>query len=228
MKNFLFTLVLLSAGSIALNAQSTPEFKFHPDTVRLHPLPTSPDSAADADIISLINSDIVIKWQRYQYFMTQGCATKVCDLNACYGENTSTKQFTLPAGDTALISVHFVNNTGAHGQGLVRLDMWNIDIPDVIVPVYYLFNITESTGTNEGVRVPEVKVFPNPVAESFSVQQENISRIRMMDMDGRELTAWTAPGGGRFSIAGYAPGMYVLIMEDDRGQAVGVAQLQKK
>lgn len=226
MKHLFFTFAFAISAFFA-QAQITPEFEFLPDSVFLQPLPTSLDTPADLHIHSLVNTDIVIKWQRYVSMLTQGCATKVCDINACYGEQTSTKQFTMPAGDTALISVHFVNNTGQHGQGLVRLDMWNIEYPDVIIPAYYFFNIGQTSGTSDALKLQEIAVFPNPTADFFTVKNEKIARIKMMDGNAREITSWDAPGGGTFEVGAHPTGMYVLLMEDGNGKPVGVAQLNK-
>ena len=107
------------------------------------------------------------------------------------------------------------------------LDMWNIENPDVIIPAYYFFNIGQTTGTSDALKLQEIAIAPNPTSDFFTVKNEKIARIKMMDSNAREITSWNAPGGGTFAIGTHPAGMYVLLMEDGNGKPIGVAQLNK-
>ncbi len=184
------------------------------------------DSAAELEIHSTAAAEITITWQRVVLAMTPGCLTKVCDLNACYPETFSTRTFPIAAGATGPISVHLVNNTGNTCAGVIRLDMFNTDVPDVIVPAFFLYN--QTSGINNVFQLEEVKVYPNPATEYFTIENNKVARVRMTTLDAREVAAFDATQTKTFSLAGQPAGMYVLVMEDAAGKAIGVGQLDVK
>ena len=214
------------ALSTSLSAQVAPDFEFLPDSVSIMVPATVQDSAADVEIHSNVSTDISVKWQRNTLMITPGCQTQVCDLNACYGAGFSTKTFPLGANQEGPISIHLINNTGSMCQAVIRLDMWNVDVPDVVVPAYFVFNATSSI--NDLFRLEEVKIFPNPTSDYFTIQNDNVARVRMMTLDAREVANFNAEQTKTFALNGQTPGMYVLLMEDKAGKAIGVAQLDVK
>jgi hypothetical protein len=214
------------ALSMSLSAQVIPDFEFLPDSVSISVPATKQDSAADLEIHSKVANDILVKWQRNTLMITPGCQTKVCDLNACFSESTNTKTFPLGGNAEGAISVHLVNNTGNICQAVIRLDLFNVDVPSVVVPAYYIFNATSSI--NDVFRLEEVKVFPNPTSDYFTIQSDKVARVRMMTLDAREVANFNAEQTKTFSLNGQTPGMYVLLMEDNTGKAIGVAQLDVK
>lgn len=219
----LFTILALSTS---LSAQVAPDFEFLPDSVSILVPATKQDSAADLEIHSLVATDISVKWQRNTLMITPGCQTQVCDLNACYGATFSSKTFPLGANQEGPISVHLINNTGNICQAVIRLDMWNVDVPNVIVPAYFVFNATSSI--NDIFRLEEVKVFPNPTSDYFTIQNDKVARVRMMTLDAREVANFNVEQTKTCMLNGQSSGMYVLLMEDNTGKAIGVAQLDVK
>lgn len=226
-KNFILCSFLFISGFAW--SQAAPEFHFEPvDSIALYPAASEVEPVADLHIHSLINSDITIKWQRNVLQITSGCASKVCDLNACYPENFSTKQFVLGAGVSGPISVHLVNNTGNLCQAIIRLDMWNIEFPDEIVSGYYLFN-ADVSGTDETAPVEPAKIFPNPTSDYFTVEQvEGLSRVRLLDITGREVAAYNASSTQQFRLDNQPNGQYIVSLEDEAGKILAIAQLNKQ
>ena len=219
----IFTLVAVLL--ISVSAVSAQQFDFTPDTIYAYPEPTNNDAPAYVDIHNLLAVDQTIRWQRNVLFITPGSATKVCDLIACYPENFSTREFVLPASSTGLISVHLVNPTGNPASAAVRLDMWNVDDPSVVIPAYFIFNVTSSTA--EAVRVEKIQIFPNPTTSYFQVENEQVARIRVVGFDGRDLARLNAVGQKQFDISNLTPGNFTLLMEDESGKIIGISQLTK-
>jgi hypothetical protein len=221
-----YLLLTIFALSTSLSAQVSPDFEFTPDSVSVSVLPTNPDSAAKLDIRSKIANDITVRWQRNVMMITPGCQTQICDLNVCWGPTVNTKPFPLGGNVQGPISVHLINNTGNICQAVIRLDMWNEDAPSVVVSAHYAFNATSSI--NDLFRLEEVKIFPNPTSDYFTIQNDKVARVRMMTLDAREVANFNAEQTKTFYLNGQTPGMYVLLMEDNTGKAIGVAQLDVK
>jgi hypothetical protein len=228
MKKSLFLSAFLLINSFAWS-QSVPQFEFTPhDSVSTFPPATTIEPVADLEIHSLAASDITVKWQRNVLQITSGCGSKVCDLNACYPESFSTKQFVLGAGIMGPISVHLVNNTGILCQAIIRLDLWNIETPNDIVSGTYLFNMG-SSGVDDGTPVAEAKIFPNPTADYFTLDQvDGLQRVRVLDLTGREVAAFNAATTPTFQIGNQPAGQYIVTLEDETGKIIAIAQLNKK
>jgi hypothetical protein len=218
-----FTLVVaFMLSAVAVSAQ---QFEFTPDTIYAYPDASIPDAPADVDIHNLLAVDQTIRWQRNVLFITPGCATKVCDLIACYPENFSTREFVLPASAQGLISVHLVNPTANPASAAVRLDMWNVDDPSVIIPAYFIFNVTTSLA--EAVRVEKIHTFPNPTTNYFQIENDEVARIRVVNMDGRDVSRLNAVSQNQFDVTELTAGNYTLLMEDASGKIIGISQLTK-
>jgi Secretion system C-terminal sorting domain len=155
--------------------------------------------------------------------LTQGCQTQVCDLNACYSASTSSKTFVLAPSYVGPISVHLINNTGQTCQAAIRLDMWNEATPDVVTPSFFFFN--SSVSTQDVFRLDEIKVYPNPATEYFVVDNDQVARVRLMSLDGREVAQFNTQQSRQCSVVGQEKGIYTLLMEDSEGKAIGIAQL---
>jgi hypothetical protein len=221
-----YLLVTILAFSTSLSAQVAPDFEFLPDSVSILVPSTVQDSAADLEIHSMVATDISVKWQRNVLMITPGCQTQVCDLNACYNAGVNTKIFPLGANSEGPISIHLINTTGSMCQAVIRLDMWNVDVPSVVVPAYYVFNATSSI--NDIFSLEAVKVFPNPTSDYFTIQNDKVARVRMMTLDAREVANFNVEQTKTCMLNGQSSGMYVLLMEDNTGKAIGVAQLDVK
>lgn len=226
MKKLFFTFCLLTGISGLSIAQIAAEFKFEPDSVSATIPATVVDSFADVEIHSLVANDINIEWQRVVEYITPGCATKVCDLNACYPESFSTKKFWLAANATGPISIHLINNTGSTCQAIVRLDMWNVDNNEAIVPAWFIFNYA-SVGTGEAVTLPQVSVFPNPATDLVQIDHSEVRSAKMITEDGRQIALYNVNPGEAISVGQHPTGRYFLILMDANDKAIGLARLQK-
>jgi hypothetical protein len=219
----LFTPLLIS---VSLSAQGTPDFEFLPnDSISIIVPATTQDTDAVLQIHSNVATDINVRWQRNLLMITPGCTTRICDPAACYPPNISSRIFPLWANQMAFINVYLNNNTGTGNicQAVVRMDMWNIDVPNIVVPAYYIFNATSAI--NDVFRLEEVKVFPNPTSDYFTIQNDKVARVRMMTLDAREIGSFNATQTKTFALNGQISGIYVLIMEDNTGKSIGIAQL---
>lgn len=211
-----------------LFAQTVHAFEFTPDTVSVISPSNVTEAIAELEIKSLSATDLTLRWQREVISLTQSCATKVCDLNACYPEQTSTKQFVLSAGAEGLISVHLVNDHQVDAQAIVRLDMWDVNNPADTIPTFYLFNAT-AVGTQEPLPAANVKVFPNPTTDYFTLQNTNeVARVRLLDFHGREITVFNPNTNNTYSVAEQPAGNYLLVIEDNKGRAFQIVQLNVK
>ncbi len=229
MKKSLFLGAFLLLGTISWSQVAEFEFAPHDSiSIELAAPAMLTEAVADLEIHSLQTSDITVKWQRNVLMLTQGCGTKVCDLNACYPESFSTKTFVLGAGVTGPISLHFVNPAGMFCQSVVRLDMWNVDFPDVVVAGWFIYNFGSSS-VDGGEVIPSAKIFPNPTADYFSIEHvEGMKMVRLFDLTGREVASYNGESTQTFRLDNQTAGQYVVMVQNEAGNTIAVAQLDIK
>ncbi|MBV6440640.1 MAG: hypothetical protein EPGJADBJ_02312 [Saprospiraceae bacterium] len=219
-------LLLLAFAFFAASASAQATFNLYPDTVSVTVDLGAEEIGAYNNITNLTGSDIVIRWERTINIIDPDTLfTRVCDPIQCYAEFVDTKTFTLPANSTAPMSVHLYKAQGQNASAFVQLKYTDLAQPDAHQYSYYIFNSAPS-GTNDVLPAANVKLYPNPVVESFSLDNAGeVSRIRVFSTDGRQVAVFNASAGQTYSLASQAAGTYVVALESKSGkifQAIGI------
>lgn len=222
MKNLL--LLVFSLFTTAAFTQAT--FNLTPDTVSTVVDLQETDIEVHNDLTNLTGNDILIKWERTVIEIEPDTLfTRICDPIQCYAEWIDTKTFTLFANTTVPMIVHLYKDEGQDGSAIVQLKY--TDMADVNNPQYsiYIFN-SAASGTDEQLPLANVKLYPNPVVESFSLNNaEEVSRIRVFATDGRQVAVFDAAAGQAYPIADQPSGAYIVALETKSGkvfQAIGI------
>lgn len=226
MKNLLFTLLIaLFAGSTAI-AQT---FNLSPDTVTVTAPMNQYDVEIHNDLTNLTNAARSIRWERSIISMDPDTLlTQICDPNACYLPPVSTKVYTLAAGATVPMIVHFLNNSGGPASAIVQLKYTDLADPTNPQFSYYIFDAS-LTGTDEQLPAANVKLFPNPFVESFSLDNaEEVARIRVYGTDGRLVLDQIARPDQVYSLAGQPAGTYVVALQTKGGRLFQAIKVVKK
>ncbi|MBK9336651.1 MAG: T9SS type A sorting domain-containing protein [Lewinellaceae bacterium] len=227
MKRLFTTLLLLAGFTAVASAQSS--FNVSATevwTVAPHQIP---DVEGHFTITNTTNAMQTIRWERTIVDITNGCESQVCDINLCYTPFVSTRTFDLDAGASGAIIMHFLNWDSIVGaSSVIRLKMSNVNIASDTVTVTYLFT-SPLAGTDNPLPTANVKVYPNPTAEYFQLENADAVRsIRMLALDSREVARFTANPGEQYSVAQQPAGTYILILEDQQGRAFQAAEIVKR
>ncbi len=216
---------MLLAGATA-SAQAT--FDVFPDTVSVSAPINQLDVEADNQIQNLTNVNRNIKWERTVISINPDTLkTQVCDPNACYATWISTKAFTLTAGTTMPMIVHLLNNSGGPANAVVQLKF--TDQGDQANPqyAYYIFDAS-LVGTHD-LPAANVRLFPNPVVESFSLENaEEVSRVHIFSLEGRRIAVFNASAAGNYSLANQPAGSYLVALESKEGKLFQAIQIKKQ
>lgn len=226
MKNLLFTLfIALFTGSTAI-AQT---FNLSPDTVSISAPMNQYDVEIHNDLTNLTNNSRSIRWERSIISMDPDTLlTQICDPNACYLPPVSTKIYNIAANATVPMIVHFLNNSGGPASAIVQLKYTDLADPTNPQFSYYIFDAS-LTGTDEQLPAANVKLFPNPVVESFSLgNAEEVGRIRVYGTDGRLVLNQIAQANNIYSLAGLPAGTYLVALQSKSGKLFQAIKVVKK
>lgn len=224
MKN-LFTLIALFCG-VQLFAQAT--FSITP----LNPSeiygPDSDDLKAENHIVNNTNQAKTLRWERTEINLTPDCYTQVCDLTLCYSPNVSTQTFELAPGESGPLSVHLLLPDVIDATAVVRVKYYDVNNPsDSLISVYSITTLT--TGTEEQAAAANIKLFPNPTVESFTLEHADmIAAVRIFGLDGRQVSRMEAEPSQAYSLAGLPSGSYIVALENGKGQVVRAMEVRKK
>jgi hypothetical protein len=223
MKNLLLLVFTLFTTAAAFT-QAT--FTMTPDTVSVVVELEQTDVEVHNEMTNLTGIDRSIKWERTIIEMNPDTLeTQICDPDACFASWVSTHTFNLKAATTVPIIVHLLKDEGQDGCGIVQLKFTDLADPGNPQYSYYVFECAAS-GTNEQLPAANVKLYPNPVVESFSLDNaDEVSRIRVFSSDGRQVAVFDAAAGQMYPIAGQPAGAYVVALESKSGkvfQAIGI------
>jgi hypothetical protein len=202
-------------------------FTVIPDSVSVSALPNVSDVEAESVVKNVSSSGITIKWERININMPTGMHTMICDPVNCWFYTVSTKTFSLNAGQSGSMLVHFVNLDSMPHDAIIHLKISNVADPtQLITGVYVYHSIT--TATHEQLPAPTVKLFPNPIVESFSLEHaEDVSFIHVFSADGREVASFNAVPGNRYDLSGQPAGTYFVGLQNKNGRTFQAIELLK-
>lgn len=156
-----FFILLVQAGFLLpLSAQSV--LSVFPDTAYIANPPSSFDNPAKAEVVNTGNSTITLQWRRFGIEVPAGIYTQVCDPGSCWPASVNAFSFELPAGDTANMDMHFVNENGLAVPPFAqaRIKVWVDGNPADSAIILYRYT-TQSVSATQ-VELPDLTISPNP------------------------------------------------------------------
>ncbi|MCW5923252.1 MAG: T9SS type A sorting domain-containing protein [Saprospiraceae bacterium] len=225
MKNLLFTLVFsLFTASLVL-AQS---FTISPDTVTVFATPDIFDVEAHNEMTNMTNNTITIRWERTILVNPGNLDVQVCDPILCYAPFVDTRTFPLVGDTTITMIIHLLNPEELDPyNAVVQMVYTDVDNPSNTKTSIYVFNI-ETTSTNNPQPLANVKLYPNPVTEYFSLDNaEEVGRVLVFARDGRQVATFNAATNQTYSIATLPTGAYVVALESKKGRVFQAIEVKK-
>lgn len=225
MKNLFFTLALALFTAACAFAQT---FSMDPDTVSVTATGDEYDVEVHNEMTNLTSVTRTMKWERTILINPDSLETQVCDPIACYAPWIDNRTFPLVGDTTVPILVHLLNPNGVDPYyAVVQLKF--TDLADPNNPQYslYIFNIG-SSGTDGPIPAAHVKLYPNPVVESFSLDNaDEVRRVLVFSTDGRQVAVFDASAGSSYSIAGQPAGTYMVALEAKSGKVFQAMEVRK-
>lgn len=225
MKNFF--LLVLSLFATTTFAQAT--FEMSSDTASVYVDLDLFDVEVHNEMTNLTSTDRFIKWERTVISIEPDTLyTRICDPDACFAEWVDTHTFLLTADTTIPMIVHLYKQIGQDASAIVQLRFTDQTTPGDAQFSYYIFNSAASLSTDDKLPAANVKLYPNPVVESFSLDNaEEVARIRVFSTDGRQVAAFEPSFGQTYSLATQPAGAYVVALESKSGKIFQAIAIRK-
>ncbi len=184
-----------------------------------------PSIKIKTEITNLTGNTLNLKWDRNVLVLPSPMTTQICDPLYCYFEEVSTGMFMIAPFATDTVSIIFLNPTGQNQVALVDMVITNKDNLTDVQPIH--FQLNPVVGTKD-LPEPTVRFFPNPFVETFTLDNADaVANIRIFSMDGRQVAFMNANPGEVYTLNQPA-GMYIMALEDDKGNVFQTVEVNKQ
>jgi len=155
------------------------------------------------------------------------CVTAVADPYLHYFPGVSEKNFSLDADQEGPLEVTLFDFEETGCCAIVHMKLTKLDAPVDSIEAYYYLRECQPLAVSE-IQKSAVQLFPNPVAQYFSLQNaESVRRFTLCDASGKMLKRMQVSADNRYSITDLPFGAYYLVLENKEGSIVQVLQFVK-
>ena len=222
---YLIISVLVSGSLLA----QTPRFAVHPNPNSISFQADGSDHFAHGRVKNNTNSLINVIWTREILQLPVDWQTYVCDANYCYGPGLGKCPESNPnkikAGDSTTLDVH-VTDDGNDGEAHIVMWVYEKEDTSKKIKVDYLFN---KILANNEVRNIEIKVYPNPAYNSFSIDyNQGLNRIEFYSILGKKVTSYKAVPHSSYDISQLEDGLYFVKLIGPYERSLRTIRLQKR
>jgi hypothetical protein len=198
----------------------------NPDTIYTNGPANEFEIVAKADVQNNSESSATFRWVRVINNLAPGWLSTVCDINACYPDNTDSADFTLPGRGIGNVDGHFYPNN-VIGQGTLRVRVYEIANPSNQVFITFIGS-TNAAGIRHFAR-PVIKLYPVPAENYLTIEtghDQFRGTIEIYNMIGKKVDSFEAHGNKSRHFVGTLPkGQYIVRLRN--GQEILTKQFTK-
>jgi len=155
------------------------------------------------------------------------CFTAVTDPYLHWFYTVSEKNFSLGPNEEGPLYVTLFDFEQVGCCAIAQMKIKNLDVPTDSIEAYYYLRTCQTLAVSE-IQKSSVQIFPNPVAQYFSLQHaESVSRITLCDASGKMLKRMQANAENRYGMDGLLQGAYFLVLENKDGSILQVLEFVK-
>jgi len=214
MKKLLFSLPLIFLA-FAANCQIVLQGN---DTVFTNGPATEFEIVAYANVVNNSGAAVSLRWIKLQTNMPNGWSSTVCDVNACYPDNTDSADFVLAARATGNIDGHFYPN-GVVGNGVLRVRVFEVSNPSNQAIITFIGSTNAASVGN--LSKPSLKLYPVPATDFIHVELSILDeegQIEIFNMIGKKMAVYPLCGNkSKIPIAFLPKGQYIMRIESSKG-----------
>lgn len=197
-----------------------------PDTVYTNGPATEFEIVAKADVQNNSESSATFRWVRIVNNLAPGWLSTVCDINACYPDNTDSADFVLPGRGVGNVDGHFYPNNVV-GQGTLRVRVYEVANPTNQVIITFMGSTNAASARQ--LTKPVLKLYPVPTENYLTIEtglDQFHGTIEIYNMIGKKVASFDAHGAKNRHFVGNLPkGQYIVRLHN--GQEIVTKQFTK-
>ncbi len=205
---YIYTLLLTFSLSLLLSGQSlvlTPDEIIQP--INLEEF----ENVGYAKLRNTTNQTMTVIWRREVIRSNNNWEISICDKNNCYLPFIETRELILGPGEESNLDVHIRHN-GHKDNGEVKMIAYDKSNSSESVSANFIFT-TGSTSTQKVAFGDQLKIWPNPANQFFTVNDSKIlSKIEVLNLLGSVVKVYDTRSNTQFDISDLSSGIYLVRM----------------
>ncbi len=182
------------------------------------------DFPIDVTVANLGKTSINAIWTRTIVSIPKTWDNYICSGANCYPPETSTGPFTIGAGKTSPLYVHFSPNK-LNGSAIVTITVTDSADPLNTVSTTYTINTSGAVATNNVIATNSISLYPNPTVNYFMIQNKaNVSKVLMTNLVGKQVKSFST-NQDRFEVGDLVGGMYIVQLIDSKNKVIKTSRL---
>lgn len=214
---FTITLLLSQTGFSVYPAEGTLEIE-NPDEAEyvLHGM-----------VVNTRDTEIKLRWVKEILSKPEVSAAAICDNVACYDPSKESSEFVIAAGDTSNFDFHYYPNGNA-GNAVAKIQVYEVANQSNKGEMAVTVN-RASTGSYVAQNSEDVRVFPNPATDYFSVDGvNNLKEVIIINLVGQEVKRFPASLKAKYNVSDLYRGMYLIRLIDQKEKVIKTVRLSKR
>ncbi len=184
-------------------------------------------SASDFEIVAHITvynnstSKMTMGWEKKD-FLPADWSTEICDINQCYGSNTTTAYFDINAGDSVSMEAHFKpNNSKGAGKVVIHMFDKNGNYNDGIDITYFADAFPASVSSKSNI---DFRMYPSPVRDYLTINfsKKGTHEVEVYNILGRRMLKKKVDNSNSMMISftKLQSGMYIILYRASNGGVI--------
>jgi hypothetical protein len=231
MKSKFLPYLLAACCMITIHQLSKAQITIVPSTVVVPEVdPQEFDVVGKSIVKNTSSRGSIFVWEREILSITEGWATAVCDLNACYPPNVNTAEFNLDAGAEGILDVH-VYPDGIEGSATISVKVSDkLNPEEVNFTAIYIFNESSTSVPTVEKITNAIRLFPNPAHDWLSIEQTEavkVHQIELINMKGQSILNQVLFGSNQIHINHLPTGKYIARLFNADGALLSANLISK-
>ncbi|MEY4905696.1 MAG: hypothetical protein RLZZ292_3511 [Bacteroidota bacterium] len=190
---------------------------------------TAADAEADSKVTNTSNTAKKFKWERTIPCNAPQWSSTVCDKNTCWGPNTSSKTFSLNAGESGILLLH-ITPDNKKGSAVFNIKVTDLADSTNTTTIKYIFNSDCTVGTHEvNAEIAALTLSPNPATEFIKISPTDlVKHVEIYNILGRKVRSFDYEEGKQYWINDLNQGMYLISLTNENYKPLKTIKLCKK
>lgn len=185
------------------------------------------DYVTQGYVVNESDVELKLKWSKNVQSKPEAADAAICDNVVCWNPSKNESEFVIAARDSSNFDFHYYPNGNA-GNAVYKVMVEEVEKPDNKAEM--TFSINEAATNN--FTLPgkeEVRVFPNPATEYFSVDGlDQLKEVIVINLVGQEVKRFSASRKAKYNISELIRGLYLIRLVNDKDQVIKTVRLSKR
>jgi len=178
-------------------------------------------------VVNTSDAEITLRWIKQVQSKPNAAAAAICDNVLCYDPSVHESEFSIAKGDSANFDFHYYPN-GAAGPAVYRVLVEEAGNKSNKADVTFTMNEIKTSAFGM-IGMEEVRVYPNPATEYFSVDGvDHLKEVIVYNLVGQEVKRFKASLKAKYDVSELIRGLYLVRLVDKQEKVIKTVRLSKR